>query len=232
MRRPSPGSPLSIRKAAVPYFAAPIIPRRPAIARSNPPAAAARSAAAFASNDSGAVLILFAPFLAIALSAFASLWALALAEQDRIALRYRLQVCAVRAVYASRGVKLIPGAAPAAQASESVALALLNSLRIGRESLIVARASQEALMFPCRATPFSKSPAWCRFRLANRSLFQDNQAAFPDVPKTVRLAPLADNPTFACAGIQGRRFFRESVVLRGDSALFARNFRHAYQGGN
>lgn len=196
-------------------------------------------------------MIAFLPLLLLVLTAFTGIFSYSVLAQNRIALRYRLQVCALRAaaarrdllhrivhinrtmqplqktVYASRTARLAPGAGMAAAITEATALTALRSLKLARETLIMTGASREMLMFRCKTSLHSDAPAFCAFPPVNRTQFRPLPTLFPDVPETVALTRLP--PEFRCQGFHHGRLLREGVGLRGSPALLTRDFHHEWK---
>ena len=200
-------------------------------------------------NEAGTILLSGVSCLALLVAALLLLLALFRREQAEIALRFRLETCALEAlaerrqllhkivalnrtmiplqalVYAGRAGRAVPGVGVVSHAAAEAALFSLRGLAEGRAAMISFAAIQERMKLLCRAGRFSRELAHCRFSVFQREMLRKDPVAYADVPATVSLSESARRSKFTCSSYP----HSEGLILVGDPKLLQTNFKHSYE---
>jgi hypothetical protein len=195
---------------------------------------------AFTWNTKGFVtvsLLLFVPLIILTLAASVSL---ALRSQERLALQFRLDTCAIEVmdqriqqitqleqsnslmqplrlvVYAARGTKVV--SAGASTIGEAAALIALRTIARGQEALILKARAQELWQRNCRTNKFSAQLAVCQFAVTPAP--SRKPALFPDVPGDINLERVKIF-SVSCADWVGKNM-RTNLILKGHEYAYTK----------
>ena len=203
-------------------------------------------------NTRGFMLVSLLIILPCLLVVLLGVFSLAQRAQDRIALLYRLEVCALdviqsrkrllqslarsnramaplrQVVYVARNSRFVPAITLPAGITARVAMTLLHKLRQGQELRVLAATAREAGKLRCKAGRFSRRFAYCRFPVARRQYFYRKPALYPDIPGD--LLPRRHRPLLkvSCHSHFGSQVLGRTLQLRAAAPGQLRGLRHSY----
>ena len=205
-------------------------------------------------KENGAILTFCLFMLPILLFlAFASI-ALIYRMQNKLALHYRLDLCASRVlyersillknltrenqsmqllraiVYTARNASIIlPPAAAILGMSEKAALLALRKLKMAQDFAIrVAKLTENRNRY-CKATPYSSQLASCKFLGIQEKAFQRVPALYPDVPGHLRWNGGDPLLRVECQVIWQKQELAQAMKISGDKELQIANFTYDYE---